>query len=129
MFGVWGLKLSEAAGKMLFSISVLSSASVIAGFLYYRSVAALPFAAGIVLMYGTNILRIVMLDRTAGAVALTEGMAYANRVKLQYLARQLLTALVLVIAALTPYVSLWGAAAGIVTWSVAAYSLRLFIKH
>ena len=114
---------------MLFAVSVLSLVTVIAGFVYHRSPAALPFAFGVILMYGTNVLRIVMLDRVAEAAALPEGQGAVGRIRLQYLARLILTAIVLVVAALTPYVSLWGAAAGVVTWSVAAYSLKLLIKQ
>ena len=47
----------------------------------------------------------------------------------QYFVRFLLTGAVLVLAARSEYISLWGAIAGIFTLQIAAYMLRIFIAR
>ena len=79
-------------------------------------------------MYGVNVLRVVMLDRASGDLAQSRSSAVMKRIGLLYLIRFILTGIVLAVAALTPYVSLLGAALGVVTWSVGVFTLKFFIS-
>ena len=116
--------MSDVAKKMTWVICALLLLLIAGGAVYYRSLEALPFAYGSLLGCGVNILRIFLLDR---AVKKTVGMdpaQAANYVRLQYLLRFVLTGVVLVLAALVPLINIWGAAAGVLSYQVAALSLK-----
>ena len=120
-------KLSEAASKMLFSLSISAAVLIVGGFVWIRAIAALPFAFGVVLIYGTHVMRVFMLDSVTSSVI--EAKRSVIRANLMYLLRFAITGAVFAAAALTPYVSLPGVALGAVTWSVSVYSLRFLIKN
>jgi len=123
------MKISVTAKRMIVGIIIYSLVFIAAGALYYRSYSVFPFAAGILLMAALNCLKVAMLERVVKTVAdMDEKKEAGNYVRVQYLLRLLLTGIVLFIAATdkVPFVSLWGAIAGIFTMQTAAFSLKFF---
>ncbi|MCL2699168.1 MAG: hypothetical protein FWE68_02560, partial [Defluviitaleaceae bacterium] len=96
-----------------------------AGAVYYRSFEAVPFAIGTALGIGLNIVKVIMLGNAVdSAVKMTDGKAAGNYIRTQYFLRFVLTGAVLVFAAVVPFVSLWGAAAGVLTMPFAVMSMK-----
>jgi hypothetical protein len=118
--------LSEPAKKMVLVIGISSLVFMGIGVAIYRSFASVPFAIGVLLMAALNIFKVFMVERTVKkTLELNEEIDGRNFVRLQYMLRYLLTGAVLVVAALTPFIDLWGAAAGILTFQIAAYAVSL----
>ena len=118
-------RLSWPAKRMIWAIAVSSLVFIAGGALYYRSFSALPFALGVILAAALNVVKVVLLERTAQkAIEFDEGPAGKNYVRFQFLLRYLLTGLILIIAALAPFIDLWGAIAGVFTLQIAAVSIR-----
>jgi len=70
---------------------------IIIGIVFYRSLAALPFALGVLATSGLNMFKVRMLERTVQkVVSMDDQEAGKNVVRLQYLLRYLLTGIVLV---------------------------------
>jgi hypothetical protein len=87
----------------------------------------LPFAGGAVLGAGINVMKVFLLDRAVNkAVGIEEGKSGAVYMRLQYFVRFILTGVVLVGAVLISTVLFWGAAAGVLTNQLAAYSMKFF---
>ena len=120
--------LSEAASKMLLALIVLSATFVVAGIVFYRSMAVLPFILGVILIFGANSLRVLMLDKTTSDIVNMEGPAAQARVLIQFLLRYVIMGVVIMAAALTPYISLLGVTLGIISWTLAVLSLKFLMK-
>jgi len=120
------VKLSNTAKKMMMVVLILVGVFILASAVYYRSFAFLPFAIGAILGGGLNVVKIFLLNSivektVAGDIGVTTRSFYG-----QYFFRFFLTIAVLALAVWVPFISLWGAAAGIVTFPIAAYSMSLF---
>ena len=113
---------------MVYVLGALSLAIIVGGAIFSPSSEVLPFILGVLLTMGVNLLRVKMLDHSVNTALGLEVGSAANYLQLQYLLRFVLTGAVLILAALSPYVNLWGAALGILTWPLATYALRFFIK-
>jgi len=128
------MKLSDAAKKMLLALLCALPLLVGAGALFYRSWAFLPFAGGALLGTALSAAKVILLERTVRKMASIEDKEKAaNYVRLQSLLRFLLTGLVLVLPAFAirwglPPGVFWGAAAGVLAYQLAVYSMRLFTK-
>jgi len=86
---------------------------------------AVPFALGVVLMAGLNIAKVHLIERTVRkTVEIEKAGTGKTYIRLQYLLRFGLTAIVLIVAALTDFIDIWGAAAGVLTFQIAAFSLK-----
>ena len=120
-------ELSEVRGKMTSAIVVLLLLLIAAGMAFHRSLAFLPFAFGASLGAGLNVLKLRMLERTVGKVIGMEKKDAGNYFRFQYFLRLLITGLVLVLSAVIPFISIWGAAAGILTMPPAAFYAKNFI--
>jgi len=121
------MKLNDIAKKMIFVLCILLAVITVGSAIYYRSLAFLPFATGALLVVALNIVKIVMLDHAVDkALTMTEGKSAGNYMRVQYFLRFILTGAVLVFAATSPYINLWGAVAGVFTMPVAAYSMKIF---
>ena len=123
------MKISVTARRMVIGIIVTSLVFIAAGALYYRSYGVFPFAAGVVLMAALNVLKVAMLERAVNnAVDIEDKKDAGNYLRVQYMLRLLLTGIVLFIAATdkVPFVSLWGAIAGIFTFQIAAFSIKFY---
>ncbi|MCL2704473.1 MAG: hypothetical protein FWE91_12860 [Defluviitaleaceae bacterium] len=116
---------------MILIIIVSSLLIMAAGAVFYRSMAALPFAYGVLMAMALNIGKVFMLENTvqkAHGLDPEEAKRVANIVRLQILGRFALTAAVLVVAGLAPFIDVLGAVFGIFTWQIAAYSMRFSKK-
>ena len=124
--------IDTVASKVIQVIVVLSILIAVGGAVYFRTVdEALPFAAGVAMAMAVNIAKVLLLKR-ANANSLSKDPQSA-RMHLQYtyFLRLMLTAAVLVAAALIPdnIVNLFGAVFGIFTLHISFYSMRYFFRH
>jgi len=118
------MKLSETAGKLLKAVVITTLAIIAAGFVYYRSASAFPFAAGAALLAATNAVRTWSLDHTAASVTGADGQKALISFYIMFFARFALTGAALAAAALTPFISLWGAIWGVAVWPVAVIASK-----
>ena len=113
---------------MIQAIGAAALVFIAAGAVYYRSYAAIPFAAGVILTSAMNTLKVVMLERAVGkATGMGDVDAGKGYIKGQYFLRYIFTAMILVIAAVVPdtVISIWGAAAGVFTFQIAAIAIKV----
>jgi len=85
--------------SMLMKRMIIVAAVIIiaAGTVYYRSLAALPFALGVIITSCLNILKVRMLEKTVyKVVGMDDQEAGKNVVRFRYLLRYFLTGIVLV---------------------------------
>ena len=124
------MKINPIAKKMILVLCILLVIIIVASGVYYRSFAFLPFAIGASLVVALNIVKVIMLDRAVDkALNMTEASDAGNYIRVQYFLRFILTGAVLVFAATSPYINLWGAVTGIFTMPIAAYSMKLFLGN
>ena len=115
--------MTATAKKLFWSILALAGVAAVVR-VVYSPATALPFILGLVLGTGVNMLRVKMLDQTvARALDMSEKNA-GSYIQFSYLARYLLTGVVLVLAALAPSIDLWGAAIGILIWPAGVMTLK-----
>jgi len=87
----------KASKLMIRMVLIAALAIIVAGAVFYRSLAAIPFAFGVLITSGLNIIKLRMLLRTIRKVVYMEDPAMGkNVVRLQYLLRYILTGAVLV---------------------------------
>jgi len=122
------MKLSGNAKSMLSAIGVSSLLFIAAGAVYYRSAEAFPFAYGVMLTSALNAVKVVLIERSVARVVRESAQSGKAVLQFQYLLRYALTAVVLVLAALAPFISLWGAIAGVFTFQIAAYAMKFFFR-
>ena len=88
---------TKASKLMTRMIMVAALIIIIAGVIYYRSLAALPFALGVIIISGLNIIKVRMLEKTVQKVVNMDNQESGkNLVRFQYLLRYMLTGVVLV---------------------------------
>ena len=89
---------SPRASKLMIRMVFISALIIIViGIVYYRSFAALPFALGVIVTSGLNIIKLRMLERTVQKIVNMEDQeAGKNLVRFQYLIRYFITGAVLV---------------------------------
>ena len=122
------MKLSLAAKKMIMVIGASALLIMIGGAIYYRSLEALAFALGALLTSGFNVVKVCMLERNVQKILdMTDAGESKNFIRGQSLIRYVLTGAVLVVAAITPFINLWGAIIGVFTMQISAFALR-FLK-
>ncbi|MCL2056554.1 MAG: ATP synthase subunit I [Oscillospiraceae bacterium] len=119
--------LSNTAKRMILLIGAVSAVFAVGAVIYYRSTDALPFVIGLVMLAAVNVLKAVLLDKSVNRVSGMEEKDGRNFMRGGYLLRLVITGAALLFAALSDAVSIWGAVAGICTWQIAAYMLKLFI--
>jgi hypothetical protein len=81
----------------------------------------LPFALGALLGVLLNAVKVILLDRTVSKVLGDEKVNAGNFVRWQHFLRFSLTALVFLLAALVPFISILGTAAGVLTLQAAVF--------
>ena len=89
---------SPNPSKLMRRMIVVSALAIIViGAVFYRSLAAIPFALGVMVTSGLNIIKLRMLERTVRKVInMDDQEAGKNVVRLQYLFRYFITGVVLV---------------------------------
>lgn len=118
------MKLSNLAKKMIFRIVAIAVAFILLSVIYHRSLAFVPFLYGALLGTAISISKVFLLERAVNH-ALEMGQERAGSyVNLQHVLRLLLTGVVLFLGAIVPQISLWGVAAGIISFQLAVYGLR-----
>jgi len=117
-------------------IIIVCLAMIAGGILYYSLVGdlyeALPFALGVIVTSALNILKIIMLERSIQkTLDMDNPDTGKNYIRLQYLLRYFLTAVVLVIIGLLHIyidspriISIWGALFGLFTMQIALIAVR-----
>jgi len=110
---------------MIMVIGIAALVMMIGGAIFYRSFEALPFALGVFLTSALNAGKLLMHERTVNkTIDMGDPKAGKNYVRLQFLIRYFLTAAVLVVAGLTPFISVWGALFGIFTLQISVIIVR-----
>jgi hypothetical protein len=122
------MKISDVAKRVILTIGILAAVLVAASVGYYRSSACLPFVFGVLLGAGVGIAKVFMLERTIDRVLEMDKKAAENYAHLHHMLRLLLSGGALVLAALVPGISLWGAAAGIMTYQIGVYMMKFTKK-
>jgi len=125
------MKLSLPSKRMIQMIA-LSAVIIMAGGVILclalnalPSSEALPFALGVFLVSALNVLKVYMLERTVQkTLDMDDVNTGKNYVRIQYLLRYFLTGLILVVAALTPFINIWGAIIGIFTLQISVMIVR-----
>jgi len=122
------MELAQLSKKMMTVVCISLLLLVAGSAAYYRSSAFLPFALGAALGAGASALKIKLLQNAVEKAVNMEKDRAESHLRLQHLLRFLLTGVVLLCAALVPFISLWGAAAGVLTQQIATYSARFFMR-
>lgn len=123
------MKISALAKKMILTICILLIILVAASIIYYRSLSCLQFIFGALLGSAVSIIKVIILERAVDKALSMDEKSAGNYVRLQHLLRLMLTGAALLIAALVPFISLWGAAAGIFAFQISVYILNFFSKR
>ncbi len=123
------MKVSPLAKRMIITIVGISALFVVASFIYYRSLAFLPFLLGALLGTGVSIWKVFVLERAVDRALGMDKKKAGNYVSLQQLFRLFVTGVVLFIGAVVPQVSLWGVAAGIIAFQLALYLEQLIYRR
>ena len=122
------LSLSIEAKRMLALIAGQALIITVASAVYFRGHGFLPFAYGVLLTCVLNCVRVLLIERTV-KLAVERPNAGGFWGGWQYLIRFVLTGAVLVFAALSDHINLWGAIIGVFTFQIAAHMLRFFIAR
>ncbi|WP_373706421.1 ATP synthase subunit I [Jeotgalibaca porci] len=123
------MKVSPLAKRMIITIVGISALFVVASFIYYRSLAFLPFLLGTLLGTGVSIWKVFVLERAVDRALGMDKKKAGNYVSLQQLFRLFVTGVVLFTGAVVPQVSLWGVAAGIIAFQLALYLEQLIYRR
>ena len=123
--------IETAAAKMIQVILALSVFIAVGGALFFRSVEAVPFAAGVALAAAVNVVKVILLKKSVESSLAKDPVSAKFHLQYTYFLRLILTAAVLVVAALVPQniVNLFGTIFGIFTLNFASYSMRYFFRH
>ena len=120
------MKLSEMAKRMvLVIIIIIPLLLIVAAVLTFLHITEfLPAALGVVFGASISILKVIMIDRLVKRVPAMEPGKAANYVRIQHFLRFGLTGILLVAAALAPFVDLLAAAAGVLSFQAALLLMR-----
>jgi hypothetical protein len=122
------MKISDLAKRLILTICILAAVFIGASVAYYRSSSCLPFALGVLLGAAVSVAKVIIVERTVDRALEMEKKAAGNFTRLNHLLRLFLTGAALLLAALAPGISLWGAAAGVLTFQVSVYIQRFFLN-
>ena len=123
------MKVSPLAKRMIITIVGIAALFGVASFVYYRSLAFLPFLLGALLGTGVSIWKVFVLERAVDRALGMDKKKAGNYVSLQQLFRLFVTGVVLFTGAVVPQVSLWGVAAGIIAFQLALYLEQLIYRR
>jgi len=122
------MKLSDLARKMIKTILIIACICILISVLYYRSMKFLPFLLGVMLGSALSILKVFLLEHTVNKALTMEKSKAGGYASYQHLLRYFLTGIVLYLGAVVPQISLWGVAAGVFAFQLAAYNLKFITK-
>jgi len=118
------MNLSALAKRMIKIISVLLAVMIAAAIIYYRSLECLPFILGALLGSATSIVKVLLLEQSVDKALGMDRKKAGTYMSFQYFLRLGLTGMVLLLGALLSSISLWGVAAGILSFQIAVYGLK-----
>ena len=120
------MKLSEMAKRMIFvivkCIVVIIAAGIVISLVHTAKF--MPIVLGAFFGAGISILKVLMIDRTVKRAADMEPGTVGNYVRMQHFLRFALTGVLFVVAAIVPFINVFSAAAGILSFQAAAMSMR-----
>ncbi len=122
------MRLSDLAKRMIIIILIITLICILGSIIYYRSFGFIPFLFGVMLGSVISIARVFLLDRAVDRALTMEKKRAAQYLSLQNILRILLSGFALVIGAIIPQINLWGVVAGILAYSLAAYSTKFKSK-
>lgn len=109
---------------MITAVLVTAFTFLVSSVLYYRSMAFLPFMLGLALGSAVSIAKVILVDRAVDKALSMDRSRAGTYVGAQYLLRMLLTAAALIISAVVPWMSIWGAAAGVLAFQIGIYLVQ-----
>ncbi len=124
------IKISDTGKSLIFRILIISTIALAVGLVLHKGFdQRLYYTAGLALGTVFAALKVVLLEyMVKKAIELPPDEA-RNYARLSYTLRYVLTAGILIAAALVPYFSLFGAVIGILSLQVAAYTVNVNIKR
>lgn len=120
--------LENISKRAILTICVSTALLAAGAAIYYRSLSCLPFILGLLLGAAVSAGKVFLLKRTVDQSLNKEEKAASSYVRLQHLLRLAMTGAALLIAALVPAISLWGAAAGVLTYQLGIYLVKFTAK-
>jgi len=123
--------LEAVAKKMIFVIVCASAVIALGGYIFYQSADAMPFAIGVMMAMGVNIIKVLWLKKTVNNAADMQVKSAKRHTQIQVFLRLVLTAGVFLAAGLlhSTHVNLIGTALGIFSLPIASYSMHFFFKN
>jgi len=122
--------MNAVVNKMILIILLVAMALVIGGYVFYMSYEAIPFAVGVAMGAGVNVVKILWLKKSIDRAVTMDPNAATLHLKGQYFLRLMLTLAVLLIGGFLhgTYVNVLGIGlALLLTLPIASYAMRLFI--
>jgi len=112
-------------------IGIVALVFIIGGIVFHRSILALYFALGVIITSSLNVAKMYLVERTVNNTLEIENQESGKiYVKLQFLLRYVITIAVLLGVGLInvfvypPFISIWGAIAGLFTLQIAVIIVR-----
>ena len=119
------MKLSLPSKKMILFICLTALVMIVGGVIFYRSLQAFNFALGVILSSLLNVFKLFLLERTARkTLDMTDPKAGKAYISLQYILRYVLSAAILLVAAVVPFINVMGAVFGIFTLQISVLIVR-----
>jgi len=106
---------------MIQTILIIALLFIAGSIIYYRSLGFLPFLFGVLIGAAVSIAKVVLLERAVKKISAMEQQQAKNHIVAQQMGSLVLTAAALLLGALIPQISLWGTAAGILSFHPAIY--------
>lgn len=122
------IRLTELAKQTITAILITTLIFLLGSVLYYRSLGFLPFLLGLAVGTAVSIAKVVLLEKAVTKVISMEQHKANAYVSVQYLLRMMLTAAALLVGAVVPWISLWGALAGVIAFQIAIYIVHFKTK-
>ncbi len=113
---------------MIIIIIITTLICVLGSAIYHRSLDFIPFMFGALIGSAVSIAKVFLLERAVDKALTMEQKHAGNYVSIQHILRLLLTGVALALGAIIPQISLWGVAAGILSFQLAIYNAKFTSK-
>lgn len=118
------MKISALAKRMLISILIINSAAVLIAAIYHRSLSFLPFLYGALIGSAAAGGKVFLLERAVSKSLSMDKKSAGGYVALQQILRLFITGIVLYVGAVSPGISIWGTAVGVLSFQIATYTVK-----
>ena len=122
------MKLSDLAKRMVFTIIAIALISILASTAYYRSLDFLPFALGVLIGSAVSVAKVFLLQHGVDKALSMDQKRAAGYLSLNHILRLIISVAALFLGAVGPQISLWGVAAGILSFQVATFNIKFASK-